>query len=122
MSVPTERPTDAPGNRVSANPDPPPHSGWAMAFVAAGVSGVLLAACYPPLNLHNLAWIALVPWLVVLPRPCPGVGGGFQTTWNADLPPPMGSSSFLLHCYNMKEEGAFREVFDTRLLEGGCCP
>ncbi len=27
-----------------------------------------MAACYWPLNLHFLAWVALVPWLLVLPR------------------------------------------------------
>ena len=27
-----------------------------------------MSACYWPLNLHGLAWVALVPWLIVLPR------------------------------------------------------
>jgi len=42
--------------------------GWVVAVGAAGVSGALMAACYWPLNLHFLAWIALVPWLLVVPR------------------------------------------------------
>ncbi len=39
-----------------------------IALPAALVSGLLMAACYDPLNLHMLAWIAPVPFLLVLPR------------------------------------------------------
>ena len=38
---------------------------WVLSALA---SGGLMAACYWPLNLHYLAWVALVPWLLVLPR------------------------------------------------------
>ncbi|MBN1437674.1 MAG: hypothetical protein JW936_11430 [Sedimentisphaerales bacterium] len=41
--------------------------------MAAGLSGVLMAGCYWPLNWHWLGWFALVPWLVVLPRLNAGV-------------------------------------------------
>ncbi len=42
---------------------------WAApACLFALTSGVLMAVCYQPFNLHYLAWFALVPWLVVLPR------------------------------------------------------
>jgi len=41
---------------------------WAWGVLAALASGGLMSACYWPLNLHFLAWIALVPWLIVLPR------------------------------------------------------
>lgn len=37
-------------------------------LLAAILSGLLMSACYWPLNAHWLAWIALVPWLVMLPR------------------------------------------------------
>jgi len=43
---------------------------WAV--IAAAASGGMMAACYWPLNWHFLAWIALVPWVVVLPRLRPG--------------------------------------------------
>lgn len=41
---------------------------WVPATLAAVASGGLMAACFRPLNLHWLAWVALVPWLVMLPR------------------------------------------------------
>jgi apolipoprotein N-acyltransferase len=41
---------------------------WAWATLAALMSGALMSTCYWPLNLHVLGWVALVPWLVVLPR------------------------------------------------------
>ena len=41
---------------------------WVQSVLAAGVSGGLMAAGFQPLNLHWLAWIALVPWLVMLPK------------------------------------------------------
>ncbi len=44
---------------------------WLAAILAAIATGALLAACYRPFNLHFLAWIALIPWLVVLPRLSP---------------------------------------------------
>lgn len=31
-------------------------------------SGILMAGCFQPFNLHFVAWIALVPWLVVMRR------------------------------------------------------
>jgi apolipoprotein N-acyltransferase len=45
-----------------------PVAAWVPPTVAALVSGALLAACFGPRHLHFLAWVALVPWLVVLPR------------------------------------------------------
>jgi apolipoprotein N-acyltransferase len=44
---------------------------WLPAILAAIAAGALMAACYRPLNLHVLAWIALIPWLLVLPRLSP---------------------------------------------------
>lgn len=58
-----------------------------MAAVAAIASGGMLAVCYRPLNLHGLAWVALTPWLFVLPRLRPGgafLGGtllGLSIDW-----------------------------------------
>lgn len=51
---------------VSAAPARP--VGVLAACLLAMMSGVLMGACYQPLNLHWLAWIAMVPWLMVLPR------------------------------------------------------
>jgi apolipoprotein N-acyltransferase len=48
---------------------------WAHAVWTAILSGGLMAACYWPLELHWLAWVAMVPWLVVLPRLRPGHAG-----------------------------------------------
>lgn len=45
---------------------------WVSATVAALLSGGLMLACYWPVELHLVAWFALVPWLVVLPRLGPG--------------------------------------------------
>ncbi len=39
-----------------------------LALLAAATSGLLMAACYWPLNLHWLAWFAMTPLLLVLPR------------------------------------------------------
>jgi apolipoprotein N-acyltransferase len=39
--------------------------------VAAAATGLLLAACYWPFDLHWLAWIALVPLALALPRMTP---------------------------------------------------
>jgi len=44
---------------------------WLPAILAAIATGLLMATCYRPLNLHFLAWIALIPWLTVLPRLSP---------------------------------------------------
>jgi apolipoprotein N-acyltransferase len=41
---------------------------WIWGLSAAIVSGAAMAACFAPLNWHWLAWAALVPFLVVLPR------------------------------------------------------
>ena len=41
---------------------------WFWCALAAVASGAMMAGCYWPLNLHWLAWVALVPWLCVLPR------------------------------------------------------
>lgn len=41
---------------------------WTVGFAAAATSGVLIGVCFPPFGMHWIAWIALVPWLVVLPR------------------------------------------------------
>ncbi len=43
-----------------------PYSWW-IPPLAALASGGLMIACYHPLNLHWLAWFALVPWLIVAP-------------------------------------------------------
>lgn len=40
----------------------------AWSVPAAIVSGLAMAACFAPLNLHWLAWVAPVPLLVLLPR------------------------------------------------------
>ncbi|UCG17011.1 MAG: hypothetical protein JSV19_03040 [Phycisphaerales bacterium] len=47
------------------------HPVWVGSVLAAVVSGGLMAACYWPANLHFLAWVALVPWLVRLPALTP---------------------------------------------------
>ena len=44
---------------------PPQRTGGVL---AALLSGALMAACYWPLSWHFLAWVALVPWLIVLPH------------------------------------------------------
>ncbi len=41
---------------------------WAWSIPAAIVSGLAMAGCFTPLNLHWLAWVAPVPLLVILPR------------------------------------------------------
>lgn len=41
---------------------------WVWVLLAALSSGALMACCFSPLNLHFLAWFAMVPWLLVLPR------------------------------------------------------
>ncbi|MBN1346406.1 MAG: hypothetical protein JXQ73_27205 [Phycisphaerae bacterium] len=47
---------------------PPSGVSLVVTIVAAGASGGLMAACYWPLEWHFVAWIALVPWLVVMHR------------------------------------------------------
>ncbi|NLE56800.1 MAG: hypothetical protein GX616_00455 [Planctomycetes bacterium] len=44
---------------------------WLTALLVAAASGGMMVACVRPLNLHFLAWIALVPWLIALPRLSP---------------------------------------------------
>jgi apolipoprotein N-acyltransferase len=44
---------------------------WIWGLLAAIVSGAAMAACFAPVDLHYLAWVALVPFLVVLPRMTP---------------------------------------------------
>ncbi len=39
-----------------------------VCILTAGLSGGLMAACYWPLEWHWAAWVALVPWLLILPR------------------------------------------------------
>lgn len=39
-----------------------------MAFLAAGLSGVLLFMGFPPFEIPSLTWVALVPLLCILPR------------------------------------------------------
>ena len=41
---------------------------WVFGVLGAGVSGVLMAVCFYPFNLYFLAWVGLVPVLVVLPK------------------------------------------------------
>jgi apolipoprotein N-acyltransferase len=48
---------------------------WAWGGLAAMASGSLMSACYWPVEAHGLAWVALVPLLVVLPRVSPGTAG-----------------------------------------------
>ncbi len=45
---------------------------WVWAFLAAGSSGCLMALSLPPWGYHFLAWVALVPWLIMLPKLSPG--------------------------------------------------
>lgn len=52
----------------------PPGPAIASAALAAAVaSGLLLAIAFPPFNLHPIAWFALVPFLLTLPRSSPRV-------------------------------------------------
>ncbi len=44
---------------------------WVLAFLMACLSGLIMSACFWPYHLHFLAWIALVPWLIILPRISP---------------------------------------------------
>lgn len=46
----------------------PNHIPWIWGVFAAIVSGLAMAACLAPLHWHWLAWVALVPFLLVLPR------------------------------------------------------
>ena len=39
-----------------------------ISALAAIGSGLLMAGCFWPVNWHFLAWGAMVPWLIVLPR------------------------------------------------------
>ena len=41
---------------------------WVYSVLAAGISGGLMAVCFWPFNWHFLAWVALVPILVILPK------------------------------------------------------
>jgi apolipoprotein N-acyltransferase len=41
---------------------------FAWPCLAATLSGLMMAGCYAPFDVPWLAWVALVPWLVVLPR------------------------------------------------------
>jgi len=61
------------GGQVVESRTEPRRCSWLTAFLVAVASGGLLAACFRPLNLHFLAWIALVPWLMALPRLSPAV-------------------------------------------------
>lgn len=45
-----------------------PHLLVLSGALAALLTGALMAACFHPFDLHWLAWIALVPWLLLLPR------------------------------------------------------
>ncbi|MCP4591604.1 MAG: apolipoprotein N-acyltransferase [bacterium] len=47
--------------------DDAPGVSWRW-LLAAVVSGGLMSVCYWPLDWHVLAWFALVPWLMALPR------------------------------------------------------
>lgn len=80
---------------------------WAWAVLAGGASGGLMAACYWPLDLSLVAWIALVPWLLVLPRLSPGktwlvgiilglVFYRLSLDWVFDLYGPIGGGTVLL--------------------------
>ena len=42
--------------------------GWMASAGAAILSGGLMAACYEPLILHRIAWVALVPWFMAMTR------------------------------------------------------
>lgn len=59
------------GDQVVESKTEPRRFSWLTAFLVAAASGGLMAACFRPLNLHFLAWIALVPWLIALPRLSP---------------------------------------------------
>lgn len=48
-----------------------PRRSWAMPIAGAIASGLLLAGCYWPFELHFLAWIALVPAALALSRAGP---------------------------------------------------
>ncbi len=70
-SLPRTRPSDPPPLGELEGHPATSRAGLAQGLLAAGLSGGLLAACFPPLELHWLAWVALVPWLVMLPRLSP---------------------------------------------------
>ncbi|MBI4650778.1 apolipoprotein N-acyltransferase [Candidatus Desantisbacteria bacterium] len=48
---------------ISANP-----------FILAGVSGLLLALCFPDFNFPNLSWIALIPLIIAVEKASPRKG------------------------------------------------
>jgi apolipoprotein N-acyltransferase len=71
MTDATHRRSPSHHERVSAQR---PSTTWYWLVLAAILSGALMASCYWPLNLHWLAWLAPVPWLLVLPKvPIPRV-------------------------------------------------
>jgi apolipoprotein N-acyltransferase len=59
------------GEQAVESTTEPRRFSWLTAFLVAAASGGLMAACFRPFNLHCLAWIALVPWLISLPRLSP---------------------------------------------------
>jgi len=70
--------------RAAADAGPGPARAAALAAEGAAVAGsvALFAASFPPLGLHGLAWLALVPWLVVI-RTAPGRRAiGWSVVWS----------------------------------------
>jgi len=57
-------------SKTSASNQPAPSSlGWRATLALAMGSSLLLAAAFPPLNLYPLAWIAPIPWLLLIRTP-----------------------------------------------------
>jgi apolipoprotein N-acyltransferase len=56
-----------------------------LPLLLTGASALLYAAAFPPLGLHPLAWVALVPWLVAASRATPAAAAGLGVVWSLVL-------------------------------------
>lgn len=80
---------------------------WVVGAAAAAASGAMMAACFRPLRLSLLAWVAMVPWFTVLPRLGPArtwllgtllalVFYRFGLAWGLTLAGPIGGAVIVI--------------------------